>query len=98
LTLSKSFSKLVTWALSSLISSTRLVVLQVLEEVHSSLLEQQGKSIYSSQDVGMLCLDELLRLAHGNIKILVGVVLMSTWASQHVTLVIITSWDNFISS
>jgi hypothetical protein len=58
----------VTWALSSFISSTWLVVIQVLEEVDASLLEQQGKSINPAQDVAILCIDELLGLAHGNIK------------------------------
>jgi hypothetical protein len=57
----------VNWALSSLISSTRLVVIQVLEEIEALLLEQEGKSTNSSQDVAILCLDESLGLAYGNI-------------------------------
>jgi hypothetical protein len=44
----------VTWALSSLISSTWLVTTQVLEEVEALLLEQQGKESNSSQDVAIL--------------------------------------------
>jgi hypothetical protein len=42
------------------------VTTQVLEEVGSSLLEQQGKEKNSSQDVAILLMDELLGLAHGN--------------------------------
>jgi hypothetical protein len=59
----------VTWALSSLIFSTWLVEIQVLEEVEASLLEQQGKASNSSQDVATLCLDESQRLAHGNMTL-----------------------------
>jgi hypothetical protein len=79
MTFSKSFSKLVTWALSSLISFTRLVVIQVIEEVESSLLKQQGKLSNSSQDVAILCVDKLLGLGlpQGNIAFWVEVVLMS---------------------
>src|ERR1041385_7117185 len=50
----KSFFKEVTWALSSLISSTWLVTIQVLEEVEASLLEQQGKESNSSHDVATM--------------------------------------------
>jgi hypothetical protein len=67
----------VTWALSSLISSTRLVLTQELEEVEASLLEQQGITSNSSQDVEVFCLDKLLGLAHGNISFWFKVVLMS---------------------
>jgi hypothetical protein len=71
------FSKLVIWALSSLIYSTRLVVIQILEEVEASLLEQQGIASNSSQDVAILCLEKLLGLAQDNIAFLFNVVLMS---------------------
>ena len=54
MTLFQVFFKEVTWALSSLISSTWLVTTQVLEEVDASLLEQKGKESNSSQDVATL--------------------------------------------
>jgi hypothetical protein len=50
-----------------LISSTWLVTTQILEEVETSLLEQQGKVDNSSQDFAILLVDELIGLAHGNI-------------------------------
>ena len=51
---SKPFFKEVAWAVSSVLSSTWLVITQVLEEVDASLLEQQGKESNSSHDVPTL--------------------------------------------